>query len=308
MTPKTLNLINIALVLIIFPATALLVKDFLAYRFAVKGIEVTKPVGTAPERAAGIMEYAPITERPVFPSPAEKFVPLSGAEGMRATPARAADPSAVLSGLRLTGTYVGPRSFAVFIKTDGKIEGAFEPGEEVFDKGVLKEVTRDSAVIVSGGVPVTLKMPVEEVPLAELPTLRPGRTFPAPARRVAPQETRRPGQFKMSRKTGENEWVVSQEAVLGALEDMGEVLSSARLTPVREGADVTGFLITEIRPRGIMDAIGLKNGDILKRVNGYEITTPERAVQVLSALKGETSFDLDIVRGGVNKSFHYDIR
>jgi general secretion pathway protein C len=306
MTPRTLNLINIALVIIIFPATALLVKDFLAYRFAVKGIEVTKPVVKAPERAAGIMEYAPITERPVFPSPAEKFVPLSGAEGMRTTPARAADPSAVLSGLKLTGTYVGPRSFAVFIKTDGKVEGAFEPGEEVFDKGVLKEVTKDSAVIVSGGVPVTLRMPVEEVPLAEPPTLKQGRAFPAPARRV--QETRRPGRFKMSRKTGENEWVVSQEAVLGALEDMGEVLSSARLTPVREGASVTGFLITEIRPRGIMDAIGLKNGDILKRVNGYEITTPERAVQVLSALKGETSFDLDIVRGGVNKSFHYDIR
>ena len=110
---------------------------------------------------------------------------------------------------------------------------------DVPDKGVLKEVTRDSAVIVSGGVPVTLKMPVEEVPLAEPPTLRQGRA--APAQRVSPPQTRRPGRFKMSRKTGENEWVVSREAVLGALEDMGEVLSSARLTPVREGATVTGF-------------------------------------------------------------------
>jgi general secretion pathway protein C len=76
---------------------------------------------------------------------------------------------------------------------------------------------------------------------------------------------------------------------------------------VRKGA-VEGFLVTEIRPRGIMDAIGLKNGDILKRVNGYELTSPERAVQVLTALKGQTSFKIDIVRGGQNLSFGYEVR
>jgi type II secretion system protein C len=89
---------------------------------------------------------------------------------------------------------------------------------------------------------------------------------------------------------------------------MGTVLTAARLTPVVRGGAVEGFLVTEVKPRGIMDAIGLKNEDILKRVNGYAITSPERAVQVLTALKGQTSFELDIVRRGQNMSFHYLVR
>ena len=104
--------------------------------------------------------------------------------------------------------------------------------------------------------------------------------------------------LKYSKKTGDNRWVISQKAVLNALDDMGSVLTSARLTPRVKNGVVEGFLVTEIKPRGIMDAVGLKNGDILKRVNGYEMTSPERAIQVLTALKGETSFDLDIVRNG----------
>ncbi len=114
--------------------------------------------------------------------------------------------------------------------------------------------------------------------------------------------------LRYSKKTGENQWVINQEAVLNALDDMGSVLTAARMTPVVRDGAIEGFLVTEIKPRGIMDAIGLKNGDILKRVNGYEMTSPERAVQVLTALKGQTSFEIDIVRGGQNLSFHYEVR
>lgn len=305
MNPRTLNLINIILVLFIFPVSALLVKDLIAYRFASRGVEVQKPVVRAPERSRGIMDYAPVTESPVFPSPAEKLVPMSGADTI-AAPVRAAGRSEVLSGLKLIGTYVGPRSYAIFIKTEGAVQGTFAPGEEVFGQGVLKEVARDSAVIEVSGARVTLRIPVEDAPASGLPPLKPeGLRAPSGSGRAA--QVGRVGS-NVSRKTGAHEWVVSQDAVLNALEDMGQVLSAARLTPVREGARVTGFLITEIRPRGIIDAIGLKNGDILRRVNGYEITSPERAVQVLAALKGETAIDLDIVRSGQKLSFHYDIR
>jgi general secretion pathway protein C len=88
---------------------------------------------------------------------------------------------------------------------------------------------------------------------------------------------------------------------------MSKVLSDARLTPVFTEGKAEGFRVTEIKPRGVFDAIGLRNGDILKRVNGYEMTTPEKAVQVLTALKGQRSIDLDVVRNGARMSFHYDI-
>jgi general secretion pathway protein C len=80
------------------------------------------------------------------------------------------------------------------------------------------------------------------------------------------------------------------------------------MTPVTRGGKVDGFRITEIRPAGIFDAIGLKNNDVLKRVNNYEMTSPERAIQVLSALKGERNFTIDIERNGARMSLNYRVR
>jgi general secretion pathway protein C len=95
---------------------------------------------------------------------------------------------------------------------------------------------------------------------------------------------------------------------MNALEDMSQVLTDARITPHMAGGKVEGFIVTEIKPRGIFDALGLKNGDVLIRVNNYDIVSPERAIQVLSGLKGANEVDLDLIRGGKRMSFHYQVR
>lgn len=112
----------------------------------------------------------------------------------------------------------------------------------------------------------------------------------------------------MSKKLGENDWVIDQGALVNSLSNISTVLTDARMTPKVLNGAVEGFLVTEIKPRGVFDAVGLKNGDVLKRINGYAIDTPEKAVQVLSGLKGETRIELDIVRGGKKMNFHYEIR
>ncbi|MBI5748319.1 MAG: general secretion pathway protein GspC, partial [Nitrospinae bacterium] len=43
-------------------------------------------------------------------------------------------------------------------------------------------------------------------------------------------------------------------------------------------------------------------------VNNYDIDTPERAIQVISGLKGETRVNLDLMRDGQRVSFNYQIR
>lgn len=297
MTIRNLNIINLILILFIFPVTALLAKDYIVYRRVKTGVPSARVVVPGPTPRKNIQAYAPIVEAPVFPTPARVF---NAVAGPFADQEADVDPKAVSSGLKLLGTFVsrepGPSSFAVFEKAGERKQKIFKKGEVVFGAGLLKEIERERVVLQVGSRRITFAM--EKIPKA---------AAPAPAG-VTTRGGRGGGVLRYSRKTGENQWVISQEAVLDALNDMGSVLTAARMTPVVRDGAIEGFLVTEIKPRGIMDAIGLKNGDILKRVNGYEMTSPERAVQVLTALKGQTSFKIDIVRGGQNLSFSYEVR
>lgn len=298
MSAKKINFLNILLVLALFPAGALLAKDYLVHTRSVSAVE---PVRPAPARQRGekpLTEYAPVVETGVFPAREARLTPL--AEPREAEPT--AEPSQVLQGLRLSGTYVGPESFAVIIKTDQGVQDTFRTGDNVFDMGRLGEIRDRSVVIRASGRDVVLSIPDVDIPAA--PPVETNRVSRTPASATAPS-----GQtLRYSRKTGEREWTIDRGAVDNALENIGSVLGDARLTPVTENGAVQGFMVTEIKPRGIFDALGLKNGDVLRRVNGYEVTSPEKAVQVLTALKGQTDIELDIVRGGSPMSFNYQIR
>ena len=54
--------------------------------------------------------------------------------------------------------------------------------------------------------------------------------------------------------------------------------------------------------------IGIKNGDILLRLNDFPMDAPDKALQSFIALKGQSRLKLDLVRDGQPQTFNYDIR
>ena len=296
MISERLKYLNFALALLAFPLLGLLAKDLLVlkYRPALKAVE-TGTAAAAPADAP-FESYAPILEKGAFPSPARQLTKIDIiAEG-----AAASHP--VLTELRLLGTYSGPVSFAVFEKTGAAEQEVFRAGQSVFNAGTLLSIEDGKAKLSAGGSEVTFTVFKEEVPSSisgmggavELPDAPDGQAAG-------------PGS-RYTEKVAENSWVIDQKAVESSFTDMSRVMTDARLTPKASGGRVEGFLVTEIKPRGIFDAIGLKNGDVLTKINGYDIDSPEKAVQVLSALRGQTNIDLDILRAGKATSLHYTIR
>jgi general secretion pathway protein C len=77
---------------------------------------------------------------------------------------------------------------------------------------------------------------------------------------------------------------------------------------VQQSLDNQGFKIFEIRPGGLCESLGLRNGDILLRVNNLEISNPEVAIQAMSALRGMDAVNLDIVRNNAKMTMTYQIR
>lgn len=293
---KHINLVNTILVIVVFPVLAFLVKDYLVYRYATIEVPAVKAAAPAAPKVPEIGAYARLVEGQVFAPGPLKFKPLA-APGFTAGEESA---STVLGELKLLGTFFGGNGFAIMEKKGAPAEKIFRVGDNVFDAGILKEIGKDNAVISRGGRDYTISIKKEELPAP------PASTGLSAA--DAGQGIKVEWSGEGVKKTGEHAWAVDQKAVLHALDNIGSVLTDARLTPVSSKDGAEGFLVNEIKPGGLFDALGLKNGDILKRVNGFEVTSPEKAIQVLTALRGESTIDLDVVRDGKKSNFHYEIR
>lgn len=85
-------------------------------------------------------------------------------------------------------------------------------------------------------------------------------------------------------------------------------MTDARLLPSVKDGKVEGFRVSEVKPSGIFAIIGIRNGDVLHKINDLPVDSPERAIQSLASLKGQNRIKLDLVRDGQPSTFSYDIR
>ncbi len=69
-----------------------------------------------------------------------------------------------------------------------------------------------------------------------------------------------------------------------------------------------GFRVVSISPSSFYEKIGLRNGDILQRINGIDVRDPATFMQIFTQLKEESSISLDLMRNNRKESFTYEIR
>ncbi len=109
------------------------------------------------------------------------------------------------------------------------------------------------------------------------------------------------------RKTGSTSWEIEQGELDGALGNMAKLATQARVVPAFEGGKAIGFKLFSIRRNSLYEKIGLKNGDIIKSINGYDMSDPANAMQLIGKLKDGKSFQVDIKRRGKNTTLDYSV-
>lgn len=110
------------------------------------------------------------------------------------------------------------------------------------------------------------------------------------------------------RQVGEGRFEVSRDDLEKATSNLGLMMTQARIVPNIVAGEIKGYKIFAIKPGSIYDKIGIRNGDVIERINGMEITTPENALQFFQQLKNETRFVIDLERNGQKLTFTYNIR
>lgn len=90
-----------------------------------------------------------------------------------------------------------------------------------------------------------------------------------------------------------------RENVLGRL---NEVAMEGRWLPYFENGKIAGFKLAQTVPNSAFEKIGLQSGDVIRSVNGYDISSPDKLLDVFTKLRDARDFNVDIMRGGGQKT------
>jgi general secretion pathway protein C len=108
-------------------------------------------------------------------------------------------------------------------------------------------------------------------------------------------------------KIDDTRYEIKQESVDKALGNLAGLATQARIVPAFEGGEPVGFKLFSIRPGSLYSKIGIQNGDVISRINGYEINSPDKALEVYQKLKDSKDITVDLKRRGKPMTMTYGI-
>ncbi len=108
---------------------------------------------------------------------------------------------------------------------------------------------------------------------------------------------------------GPNRFVVPQSEIDKILTNFAQVLTQARMVPnITPDNKTAGFKVFQIKSGSIYDKMRMLNNDIIKRVNGQDLDSFEKATGLFTALRNEKTITIDLVRNGQKVNYTYEIR
>ncbi len=105
----------------------------------------------------------------------------------------------------------------------------------------------------------------------------------------------------------ENTWRVSAVALKNRVEKKTGVMMQSRIVPYFKDGKAEGFKLFAIRPNSLYQHLGLRNGDIVCKINGKTIDSPQRALELYANLKQHKTIKVEIIRNEKPRTFSYQI-
>lgn len=95
------------------------------------------------------------------------------------------------------------------------------------------------------------------------------------------------------------------------LSDVSKLLTEARAMPyydLTNNGTLDGWQIIDIKPKSILDQLGIEQRDVILRINGTSVTDPGTMLRLLQELQFEQNVKVDVIRHGARQTLAYEIR
>jgi general secretion pathway protein C len=109
-------------------------------------------------------------------------------------------------------------------------------------------------------------------------------------------------------KVSDTEFHVDRAVVDNILEHQADLMKQARIVPEQKDGKVVGIRLFGIRPDTLLGKLGLQNGDRLEAINGFEMASPEKALEAYAKLRTAESLNVKVTRRGQPVSIDFKIQ
>ena len=110
------------------------------------------------------------------------------------------------------------------------------------------------------------------------------------------------------KKVGPNEFNVDRSVVDKILENQADLMRQARIVPEQENGKVVGIRMFGIKPDTLLGTLGMQNGDRLEKINGFEMASPETALEAYARLRTADHLTVSINRNGQPANIDFNIK
>lgn len=108
-------------------------------------------------------------------------------------------------------------------------------------------------------------------------------------------------------KISETQYKITRALVDKVLANQAELMRSARIVPHEQDGKVVGVKLYGIRRKSLLGALGLQNGDLLRTINGFDMSSPDTALEAYSKLRSASNLTMAVTRRGRATNMEYGI-
>lgn len=253
------------------------------------------PHKTEPKQAAHSKDGTQLAARNMFCSECTPAV------------ATAVDPTSIAITslpIQLLATNIGAtenESYATVINTESQRQGSFAKGDKLPGAtGPIKSIHykyvdfensgRIERVMLGGAAPVTTVAAAE------------------PEKPAGDGDDLQAAIDNGIKKIDDTTFEIDKNLVAKVTENPMAFMKGARVVPAMKNGKPEGIKLYAIRPSSPYAKLGLTNGDTLTSVNGFELTSAEKGLEIYQKLRSSTNLEVEVIRRGKPVTLKYSIK
>ena len=110
------------------------------------------------------------------------------------------------------------------------------------------------------------------------------------------------------RSSNRDHYVLDREKVSDMISNVNQFMTQVRVSPHFHEGKPVGYRVSDIKQGSLIEEIGIKNGDIIKSVNGLPIAKPDQAFEAYQQLMEESQITLELQRGRADQVITYELK